>query len=137
MKKTFLFIVVLLLSTAYTQDVQKPEPEKLNSIYVQNFIIIPILNYDRMIPLTEDAGIFLKAGILFMPVADISFYIKHGRHIFEAGGGIWDIQGAEYEGTVLNINYRYAGKKGLLIKAGFHYIPEEELFPILAVGYSF
>ncbi len=129
----------MISSILYSQDANSQIPSnknRSNSIYLQNFIIIPTLNYDRVIPLNEDVGIIPKIGIgvafTSMPVFDVSFYVKNGKHSIEVGAGYWD-----FEGSVINGNYRYIGNRGLLIKAGLHYIPGEEAAPIIAIGYSF
>ena len=131
----FLFSVNTLFAQKSSQEKKYDFPRR-NSVYFQNFIFIPSLNYDRVIPISDHFGLIPKVGFGYydniVPIIETSFFIGGNKHFGEIGGGYWD-----FEGAVININYRYMGGKGLLMKAGFSYIPGEEGFPVLSLGYSF
>ena len=131
--------LVFLVNTTFAQEsaeLKKFDFPRRNSVYVQNFIIVPTINYDRIIPISDNFGLIPKVGFGYydeiVPIFETSFFFGSNKHFGEIGGGYW-----AFEGAVLNINYRYMGKKGLLIKAGFAYIPGEEGFPLFGIGYSF
>lgn len=131
----FLFLVYISFAQESSLEKKSNFPRK-NSAYVQNFIILPTLNYERIIPFNEHSGLIPKIGFGYydgiVPIIESSFFIGGNKNFGEIGVGWW-----AFEGAVINANYRYMGKKGLLIKAGFSYIPGEEGFPLLGIGYSF
>lgn len=138
-KSLSLVLFMILAFTSFAQeysDEKKYDFPKRNSIYVQNFIIFPTLSYDRVIPIKNNFGVIPKVGFgyydIIVPIIESSLFLGGKRHFGELGLGWW-----AFEGAVINANYRYMGKKGLLIKGGFSYIPGEEGFPLLAIGYSF
>lgn len=138
-KYLFLIFFVFLANASFAQESslqKKYDFPRRNSVYLQNFIIFPTLNYDRVIPINDHFGLIPKVGFGYydeiMLIFETSFFIGGNKHFGEIGVGYW-----AFEGTVINVNYRYMGEKGLLIKAGFSYIPGEEVFPLLGLGYSF
>ena len=139
--KIYLLLIffVLLVTSSFAQETSKQKKydfPRRNSVYLQNFIIFPTLNYDRVIPINNHFGLIPKIGFGYydeiVPIFETSFFLGGSKHFGEIGGGYW-----AFEGAVININYRYMGEKGLLIKVGFSYIPGEEGFPLLGLGYSF
>ena len=143
MKKVLFFILFLYFTSSLLAQSgvnADPEPQGIrkNSIYAQNFLIAPGIYYDRVIPFNSSLGVIPRVGVSWVavPVIGASLYLGYGNgkswHQFEFGGAYWDLQG-----YLFNLNYRYMGKKGLLLKAGFEYHFGEEAYPILAVGYSF
>jgi hypothetical protein len=127
----FLFSITNL-TLAQVSDSDKDYELRKNSVYAQNFIIFPSLYYDRMIPLSKHFGISPKVGIGLISSIETTFYYGFNRHFGEIGAGYLISNGVD-----IILNYRYMGKKGLLFKAGFNYIPGEEAAPLLAIGYSF
>lgn len=137
----YFFIVLFLFSAsasfAFNPSVQaEDQVPNRNSLYCQNFIIFPTINFDRVIPINRKSGFIPKVGIGyyddFVPILEASIYISKKRSYGEIGAGYWGFVGA-----VINSNYRFMGTKGLLVKAGFSYVPGEESFPLLGIGYSF
>ena len=136
MKSVGLFLVThCIFWCAFSQEKTEYKPRK-NSIYVQNFIVIPTVNYDRMIPLGNKFGFIPKIGLSYfdgiIPFFDASIYVGENKHFGELGLQYW-----AFEGISINTNYRYMARKGFLGKFGLQYIPGEEALPTIALGYSF
>lgn len=127
---SLLFLSVLSSQTANSSEIP---PVRKNAVYVQNFIIFPNVYYDRVIPFQDNFGVIPSIGFGFLnPVLGLSLYYGNERHKAEFGGAYWDL-----EGFWVSMNYRYSGKKGLFLKAGLGYVPEEEAGPFFALGYCF
>ena len=135
--KTFIILIfsccIIVQLNAQSQINDGGTKDRKNAVYVQNFIIFPNVYYDRIIPIQSNFGIIPRVGFgTLNPVLGLNFYYGNNRRKVEIGGAYWD-----FEGFFLNINYRYSGKKGLLFKIGYEYIPGEEGSPFLALGYCF
>ena len=139
-KSCILYLLfVFLINTMPAQE--PPQKRKFdfprrNSLYLQNHSIFPTLYYDRVIPISDHFGIIPKLGfehglgygnsITFEP----SIFFGGNKNYGEIGVGNW-------VGTVVfTMNYRYIGKKGLLIKVGFA-AGGIKTSPVVGVGYSF
>ena len=145
MNTKFYVLFILFVFLVNTMSAQEPPQKRKfdfprrNSIYLQNYFIFPSLYYDRVIPLSDHFGIIPKIGIEFglgygnSLRGETSVFIGGYKHYGEIGVGIW-------EGTavVIPVNYRYIGKNGLIIRAGFGLstgIIKSSLF--VGIGYSF
>ena len=109
-----------------------------NSIYVENLVIFPSINYDRFLSLSSHAGIILKVGLSYYAapffIAESSFLIGNERSHFEVGGGF----GGKYMlGPFGRLGYRFIGRKGLVIKGGILIVKNVPVFPSFGIGYSF
>lgn len=136
-------IVLMLLGFAVVPTMAQDPPDtkkfdfpRRNSVYYQNFVIFPTVNYDVLLPAGPKFGFIPKIGFGFYgelaPIFGIGTFYGGQRHFAEMGLEYW-----AFEGSAINLNYRYMGTKGLMFKAGFSYIPGEEAFPLLSAGYSF
>jgi hypothetical protein len=145
MNTKFCVLFILFAFLVITLSAQEPPPKRKfdfprrNSIYLQNYFIFPSLNYDRVIPFSDHFGVIPKIGIEFGLGygnnfrGETSIFIGGNKHYGEIGVGIW-----ERTAVVIPLNYRYIGKKGLIIKAGFGIstgIIKSSLFA--GIGYSF
>lgn len=71
MKKLICLIIIdiIIISTLTAQNLETSNSIKSgffkNSIYVENLVILPSINYDRFIPLDNKIGIVLKVGLSF------------------------------------------------------------------------
>jgi hypothetical protein len=136
----FLFFLFLVntLTAQETPETRKYDFPRRNSIYLQNHLIFPTLYYDRVFPLGDHFGIIPKIGIEFglgygnSLTLEASVFFGGNKHYGEIGIGNW--LGA----AVIPLNYRYIGKKGLMIKAGYAFAPGEiESAAFVGIGFSF
>ncbi|MCG2590562.1 hypothetical protein [Rhodohalobacter sulfatireducens] len=140
MKKCILIILFLFTSSALlalnVNDQKEDAYPRKNSFYTQNFIIFPTANFDRILPVNDKVGFISKIGFGFydtiVPILEASFFAHKKKSYGEFGLGYWGFAGA-----VINVNYRFMGRKGFLLKGGFSFVPGEEGFPLLGLGYSF
>ncbi len=136
-KATIILFLLFVSSVASGQERAPKKEYKLdfprrNSFYAENFVFFPSVYYDRLIPVGNHFGFLPGVGYALGFVARGSILAGNKNHMGTLGINYWDFQG-----YFLTANYRYMGKKGLLIKAGIQYMPGEEAFPTLGFGYSF
>lgn len=144
MKKTllFLFIVFIIHSTMSAQDIDKQTTLKSslrkNSFYIENIVIFPTINYDRIFPLNNSMGLVLKVGIFYYAgiylETEASLLFGDMKHFFEIGGG-WGAK--DMFGLYGRMGYRYIGEKGLMLKGGINYVKNVPVFPSIGIGFSF
>jgi len=146
MKAKYLFFQVLfmlLLNATFAQDTlqnRKYEFPRRNSIYIQNMTIFPTFYYDRIIPVSDHFGVIPKLGLNYglgygnSIIFESSIFIGGNKHFGEFGVGMWiDVSNS----FPIIINYRYIGKRGLLIKGGYRFADIYKNSPIVGIGYSF
>ncbi|MBS0011220.1 MAG: hypothetical protein KFF49_07410 [Bacteroidales bacterium] len=144
MKKIFfqVFLVFFVNATSAQETLQnmKYEFPRRNSVYLQNMNIFPTLYYDRVIPISDHFGVIPKVGILYglgygnLIILESSIFIGGNKHFGEIGLGMWL---DNLSSVPIIANYRYIGKKGLLIKIGYRFADIYENSPIVGIGYSF
>ena len=134
-----LFVIFFFISGAQNEVATnsiKPALRK-NSFYVETLVILPVLSYDRFLPISEKTGLVLKVGvssyldIFFITEASILF--GDIKHFFELGIG-WG--GKNMWGPYGKLGYRYIGKKGLILKAGATTSKNIPIFPTVGIGFS-
>ena len=79
-KSLLLILLVFLVNTMFARESsleKKYDFPKRNSVYFQNFIVVPTFNYDRIVPISEHFGLIPKIGFGFydgiMPLFETSF----------------------------------------------------------------
>jgi hypothetical protein len=108
-----------------------------NSIYLQNLVVYPTLYYDRVIPISDHFGIIPKVGYIFglgytnALFLEPSIFFGGNKNYGEIGVVFWP-----QEFNLISLNYRYMGKKGLLLKVG-GLVDYSFMFPFVGIGYSF
>jgi hypothetical protein len=132
---TFAFIIIMI-GTSFGQE-KVPNEYKFdfprrNSIYAESFIFFPAIYYDRLIPVSNDLGFHVGAGYALGFVLRGNVFFGGSKHFGLLGVNYWDFQG-----YFIEFGYRYTAKKGFLLKATFQFMPEEEGFPSIGLGYSF
>lgn len=109
-----------------------------NSFGVENMLILPAINYDRIVSINDKTGIVLKVGLSFdgelFVIAESSLLFGSKRHFLELGGGYG---GKNLLGLYGRFGYRYISEKGLMIKGGVHIVKNVPVFPTIGIGFSF
>jgi hypothetical protein len=90
-----LFFIFFIMCTLSAQDEEKSNSIKSalkrNSIYIENLVILPSINYDRILPLNYKSGIILKAGLSYYDrpflITEASLLTVRIKNFFEIGGG--------------------------------------------------
>ncbi len=135
---SIVIMLIFTMNTATSQStVQDGQKQRNNTIYFQNFIVIPSIYYDRVIPISETLLIIPRGGFGILedgiiPIFGASAAIGNKKHKAEVGVAYWD-----FEGFLINADYRFTSRKGFFLKVGFEYIPGEEANPIIGLGYAF
>ena len=124
----------LLLSSGFIHaqapDTERNLPPRF-AVYIQNFVVVPVATVDmRLIALSPDDALLVNVGTL--STFGMSWYHGGPRHGMQLGMMSWDRQGIAIEGF-----YRYTSPRGLLVKVGMSYVPEEELLPSVGLGFAF
>lgn len=111
---------------------------RFNSIYFENQVILPGINYDRIFPISKKAGIVIKAGLFFYGgtylIMEGSLLLGAKKHFLEIGTG-WG--GEDMLGLYGRMTYRYMGKHGLMFKGGIITVRNIPIFPSFGLGFSF
>lgn len=137
-----LFLGFFIICTLISQDADTPSSMKSvlkkNSIYIENMVILPSINYDRIIPLSNKTGIALKAGLSYYSevflITEASILVGGIKHYFEIGSG-WG--GKDNLGLFGRLGYRYIGAKGLMLKGGVIIVKNVPIFPAIGIGIAF
>jgi hypothetical protein len=140
-----LLISIIVICTLVAQKVENPNSIKpsfpKNSIYAENLVILPSINYDRIIPLVDNIlGIVLKAGLGLgfysspFLVAEASLLVGGTRHHFELGCG-WGSESIEE--LFGRVGYRYISTKCFMFKVGLISVKYVPVFPAIGVGFAF
>jgi hypothetical protein len=88
MKKYILLTFIVLFTSASFAQESSPQRKYdfplRNSVYLQNFIIFPTLNFDRVIPINDHFGLIPKVGFGYYdaiePIFEASFFIGGNMH---------------------------------------------------------
>ncbi len=125
------------------------------------------INYERIVPINKKKNVAFRLGAGYMPnnwtnyafPFEVSYLFGAKSHVFEMGIGLSYLasfkNNSSSEALVLfgRIGYRYRGKKGLLLRAGFTPVVDFDraffdgrifdvsfangLFAGISIGYSF
>jgi len=134
-----LFLLLIISHESHSQDKGSMFSRNKNSIYVENLVILPSINYDRILPISDKAGIVLKVGLskyakVFV-TTEAALIFGGIKHNFDIGAG-YDY-GAMNVGVYGRLGYRYTSPKGFTLKAGIHIVKNLPVFPTIGIGYSF
>jgi hypothetical protein len=134
------FLLLFIISNeSQCQDKGSMFTRNRNSVYIENLVILPSINYDRVFPISKKTGVLIKVGLSTYAdrffTSEASFIMGGEKHNFDIGFG-YDY-GAKIVGVYGRLGYRYISKKGLLLKGGLNIIKNVPVFPTIGIGYSF
>jgi hypothetical protein len=133
-------LLLLLGNTTISQESsqnRKYDFPRRNSIYLQNLVVFPVLYYDRIIPISDKFGVIPKLGFMSglgygnSLLFESSIFLGGNKHYGEIGVVWWS------EAMPVIINYRYMGRKGLLLKVGYQFPGVYKNLIVVGFGYSF